>query len=118
MNTILLVSETRSVTDKVHAALSGADVTIVNHPHPKTASQLAYSKAFDSVVVDMQVGSMGAMAVAREMRAAAGDQDPIPVTILLDREADAFLAGRSGATNWVHKGYTSAELREAVGVSR
>jgi DNA-binding response OmpR family regulator len=118
MNTILLVSETRSVTDRVHAALSGADVIIVDHPDPKTASRAAYDGEFDSVVVDMQVGSMGAMAVARAMRAAAGDQQAIPVTILLDREEDAFLAGRSGAANWVHKGYTSADLREALGVSR
>jgi hypothetical protein len=50
------------------------------------------------------------------MRAASGDADQIPVTILLDRHADAFLAGRSGAANWVEKGYTSTELRNALGL--
>lgn len=116
MNKVLLVSDTASVTDRVHTALAGADVVIVDHPDPETASQTAYDTQVDSVVVDMQVGAMGAMAVARAMRAACGDGDPIPVTILLDRQADAFLAGRSGAANWVEKGYTNTELRKALGL--
>ncbi len=116
MNTILLVADTASVTDRVHTALAGADVVIVDHRDPGTASEAAYSSHVDSVIVAMQVGAMGAMAVTRAMRAACGDADPIPVTILLDRQADAFLAGRSGAVSWVDKGYTAAELREALGL--
>jgi DNA-binding response OmpR family regulator len=116
MNTILLVADTASVTDRVHTALAGADVIIVDHPDPETASETAYASHVDSVIVEMQVGAMGAMAVARAMRAASGDADSIPVTILLDRHADAFLAGRSGAANWVEKGYTNTELRKALGV--
>lgn len=118
MSTILLVSDTTSVTNRVHAALAGADTTVVDHTDPKTASRVAYEDGFDSVLVDMQVGSMGAMAVARSMRSAAGSAEPIPVTILLDRESDAFLAGRSGAKNWVPKNYTPTELREALSISR
>ena len=116
MNTVLLVSDTASVADRVHTALAGADVMIVDHPDPETASETAYATEVDSVVVEMQVGAMGAMAVARAIRAASGDGAPIPVTILLDRHADAFLAGRSGATNWVDKGYTNTELRDALGL--
>jgi DNA-binding response OmpR family regulator len=116
MKTILLVADTASSTDRVHTALAGAGVIIVDHPDPESASETAYASQVDSVVVEMQVGAMGAMAVARAMRAACGDDDPIPVTILLDRHADAFLAGRSGAANWVEKGYTNTELRTALGL--
>ena len=116
MNTILLVADTASVTDRVHTALAGADVIIVDHSDPETASTTAYASDVDSVIVEMQVGAMGAMAVARAMRAEGGDADQIPVTILLDRHADAFLAGRSGAANWVENGYTNTELREALGL--
>jgi DNA-binding response OmpR family regulator len=116
MHTILLVSDTESATDRVHTALAGANVTIVDHTDPETASETAYGSQVDSVIVGMQVGAMGAMAVSRAMRAGSGDGDPIPVTILLDRPADAFLAGRSGAANWVEKGYTNTELREAIGL--
>jgi DNA-binding response OmpR family regulator len=117
MSTVLLVTDKQSVVDKVHAALSGADTSVIDHPDPKTASNVAYGEPVDAVLVDMQVGAMGAMAVTRSIRAGAGDSTPIPVTILLDRKADAFIARRAGATNWLTKDFSSAELRAAVGAT-
>jgi DNA-binding response OmpR family regulator len=114
MTTILLVADHRSTIDRVHASLSGPELTIIDHTDPGTASETAYALAVDSVLVDMQVGSMGAMAVTRSMRARAGSAPEIPVTILLDREADAFLAGRSGAAHWLLKTASTTELRQAV----
>lgn len=101
--------------NRVHAALAGADITIIDHADPKTAATTAYAEGVDSVLVDMQVGSMGAMAVSRAVRSAAGNDKPIPVTVLLDRKADAFLAKRAGAVNWVSKDQSPIELRQAVG---
>ena len=115
MSKILLVADSASVRDRVHAALSGADVTIIDHTDPKTAAATAYLERVDSVLVDMQVGSMGAMAVSRAVRSAAGNDPAIPVTVLLDRKADAFLAKRAGALNWVSKDQSPTELRRAVG---
>lgn len=114
MTTVLLVADKDRVIDAVYAALSEPDMTVINEPDPEAASHVAYSEGVDAVLVDMQVGSMGAVAVAHAVRNAAGDEPPIPVTILLDREADAFLAGRSGATNWLLKTAPAAELRSAV----
>jgi DNA-binding response OmpR family regulator len=37
-----------------------------------------------------------------------------PVILLLDRDADAFLAGRSGAVAWVRKPFSAHDLRAAV----
>ncbi len=115
--TILLVTDTDSVRDRVHASLAGTGITIVDHDDPRTAAETAYREAVDTVLVDMQVGSMGAMAVTRSIRSAARDRDPIPVTILLDRGADAFLAKRAGAANWVGKDEGSAALRSVLGAA-
>ena len=98
MTTILFVADRQSVIDRVHAALSAPDITVVDHDDPDTAAAAAVEQSVDRVLVDMQVGAMGAMAVTRAVRAASGE-DPIPVTILLDREADAFLARRSAASS-------------------
>jgi DNA-binding NarL/FixJ family response regulator len=117
MTKILLVADSASVRNRVHAALAGADITIIDHADPKTAAATAYAEGVDSVLVDMQVGSMGAMAVSRAVRAEAGKDNPIPVTILLDRKADAFLAKRAGASNWVSKDQSPTDLREAVGAA-
>jgi DNA-binding response OmpR family regulator len=113
MATILLVADRPSVIDRIHADLSSADIDLVDHLDPNTAAEAAYDLGVDRVIVDQQVGAMGAMAVTRAVRARGGD-DPIPVTILLDRAADAFLARRSGAQNWVLTGQSSSELRAAI----
>ena len=113
MTTILFVADRQSVVNRVHAALSMPDVTLIDHDDPDTAAATARDRQVDRVLVDMKVGSMGAMAVTRAVRAATED-DPIPVTILLDRDADAFLAGRSGAQNWLSKDSAAVDLREAV----
>ncbi|HUG74568.1 MAG TPA: response regulator, partial [Acidimicrobiia bacterium] len=66
----------------------------------------------DAVLVDLQVGSMGGMAMCREVRS-TGDDAP-PVILLLDRDADSFLAGRSGAVAAVRKPFSSDALRSAI----
>jgi len=113
MPTVLLVADRPSVIDRVHAALASVDVVLLEHQDPNTAADAAYEYDVDRVIVDQQVGAMGAMAVTRAVRAKGGDA-PIPVTIILDRAADAFLAGRSGAQNWVLKDDSTTELRAAV----
>lgn len=60
----------------------------------------------------MQTGTMGAMAVTRAVRA-AGPNRP-PVIVLLDRDADAFIARRAGAAGWVRKPFSTPELRQAI----
>ncbi len=113
MTTILFVADRSSVIDRVHAALSVPGVTLIDHDDPDTAAAAAVEQGVDRVLVDMKVGAMGGMAVTRAVRAAS-EEDPIPVTILLDREADAFLARRSGASNWLMKDTAAIDLRHAV----
>lgn len=114
MPTVLLVADRQSVIDQVHASLAATDIVLIDHPDSDTAAAAAYGQSVDGVLVDMQVGSMGAMAVARDVRAKADDGDEIPVTILLDRPVDAFLAGRSGAGNWLLKDAPASELEAAL----
>lgn len=114
MSTILLVADNGRVIDSVHSALTDPDTTIIDESDPSQASSVAYSEAVDAVLVDMRVGSMGAIAVTHAMRDAAIDTDAIPVTILMDRDVDAFLASRSGAARWVLKSAPASELRQSV----
>lgn len=114
MRRVLLVADRQSVIDQIHAALASADVELIDHLDSGTAATTAYDKDVDVVLVDMQVGSMGAMAVTRDVRARADNGQSLPVTILLDREADAFLAGRSGARNWLLKDAPASELQAAI----
>ncbi len=70
----------------------------------------------DLVIVDMQMGNMGGMAVTLELRLQESYDavDHIPVLMLLDRRPDVFLARRSGAEGWLVKPIDPLRLRRAV----
>ena len=67
------------------------------------------------MVIDLQVGNMGGMAIARVLRSAAVSEgwDHVPIVMLLDRSADTFIAKRAGADAWLVKPITAHQLREA-----
>ena len=70
----------------------------------------------DLVVVDMQIGTMGAMAICMDLRheESYGAADPVSVLMLLDRRPDVFLARRSGAEGFVVKPLDPLRVRGAV----
>jgi DNA-binding response OmpR family regulator len=70
----------------------------------------------DLVVVDLQIGSMGGMAICMELRheESYGAADPVSVLMLLDRRPDVFLARRSGAEGFVVKPLDPQRMRSAV----
>lgn len=70
----------------------------------------------DAVIIDMQVGSKGGMAVVRSIRQATDELTRPRTVLLLDRSADRFLARRAGADASVIKPINAAELRSALGM--
>ena len=70
----------------------------------------------DLVVLDLQIGNMGGIATCIDLRheAGAGRLPDVPVLMLLDRQADVFLARRSGADGWVVKPLDAFSLRRAA----
>ena len=70
----------------------------------------------DIAILDLQVGSMGGMAITMDLRLDhSSDSGPyVPVLMLLDRVADVHLARRSGADGWIIKPLDSLRLRRAV----
>ncbi len=112
MARVLVVADEAWVRNEVHAALSDPDIELVDHDDPTTAADVAVDRLVDAVVVDLQIDAMGGMAVTRAIREATDDH--LPVVLLLDRAADAFLAGRAGADAWVTKPIDPAALRDAL----
>ena len=116
MATVLLIADDDWVRNDVEAALSGPRRAIAGVADPRDAVQAAANHEPEAIVIDMQVGSMGGMAVVRACKdaMAAGQITEAPLVLLLDRSADTFLADRSGADAWVTKPFTAQELRNAV----
>ncbi len=123
MPKILVVADVPWVVNGVHAALSEPGWELIDHDDPPTVPRAAHRNDVDAVVVDMQVKTMGGMAIIRALKEAqhVDGINPVPVILLLDRAADAFLAKRAGASAWVKKPFEAAELRTvmaAAGVAR
>lgn len=116
MANIVVAADAAWVLNDVRAALGDARFNLheVNDPRAVVAAIREHNPAV--VVVDLQIGSMGGMAVTRAVRdaGAAPHETSPPVVLLLDRDADGFLAGRSGAAAWVRKPFSSAALRSAI----
>lgn len=113
---ILVVTDASWMRNEASAALSEPDMEVRHHDDPRTATREASGFEPDVVLVDLQVGSMGGMAVVRAIRDAefAGDLPDTAVVLLLDRAADEFLARRSTADGWVVKPFTAQQLRAVI----
>lgn len=108
---VLLVCDVPWVQNQVRAALSGAH-EIMGVTDPYDAEEVAVAEDADLAIVDMQVGSMGGMAITRALKGAAPGVGPI--VLLLDRRADAFIAKRAGADAWLLKPFAAQELRSVL----
>jgi DNA-binding response OmpR family regulator len=115
MSTVLLVADDDWIRHDVEAALAEPTTRVHTVTDPRTVVTQAYEAGPDLYVVDMQVGSMGGMAVTRAIKDAVGQGilRAAPIVLLLDRSADAFLGRRAGADAWVQKPFTAQELRAA-----
>lgn len=113
---VLLVADASWIQNETMAALSDPETVIRQIDDPRTAAQVAGEFEPDVVIVDMQVASMGGMAVARSVREAefAEEMPATSIVLLLDRTADEFLAKRASADAWVVKPFTPQQLRAAI----
>ena len=70
----------------------------------------------DVTVLDMQIGNMGGIAVSIDLRleASAGRVPDVAILLLLDREADRFLAKRGDADAELVKPVDPATLRRTI----
>ncbi len=105
MPRILVIADAAWVRDEVVGSLSRPGWTITDGIDGRDAVDLAAEDRPDIVVADSQVGSMGAMAVARTLRSEveAGRLNELRVLVLLDRRADVQQARRALADAWLVK---------------
>ncbi len=116
MQTILVAAEASWIRDQVQVAFvePGQRVVEVRRGQDVRAAVSEYEP--DVVILDMQIGNMGGIAVALDMRLEQGeDRMPdAPILLLLDREADRFLGTRADVDTMLVKPIDAGRLRRAV----
>lgn len=113
----LVVSDGSWVVNEVRSALAVGSWEIEVLDDPRAVEDRLEKSRVDAVIVDMQVGSKGGMAVIRSIRQATDDFSRPRTVLLLDRSADRFLARRAGADASVLKPINASELRWAMGMT-
>ena len=113
---ILLATDADWIVDEVVAALGDDDVHFTVCRDGRAVSRQVDERMPDLAILDLQIGSMGAMAVTMALRLdeSAGVVGHVPVLMLLDRRADLHLARRSGAEGWLVKPLDALRLRRAA----
>jgi DNA-binding response OmpR family regulator len=114
-STVLVATDADHVHDEVAAALSNDHEVVRVHAGAEVlAAVTSYQPVL--VVLDLQIGNMGGMATCLDLRLEQR-ANRIPtqrIMMLLDREADAFLAHRAEADVWLVKPVDALMLRRTT----
>ena len=116
MPTVLIATDNDAVADEVAAAVEEDGTRVLRVRSGVEVPPAVAEHGPDLVVLDLQIGNMGGMAVASHLRAEITMErlDDVAILMLLDRPADVFLAKRSDADGWLVKPLDSFRLRRAA----
>ena len=112
-----MASDTAAVRREVVSVLDASEHDIVEATSGPEVIALCHElEQVDLVVADIQMATMGAIAVCLELRLQASYDalDVIPFLVLLDRRPDVFQAKRSGADGWIVKPLDAIRIRRGV----
>jgi CheY-like chemotaxis protein len=111
---VLLASDSDHVFAEVDATLATDDCEVLRVRTGPEVLPVIEAKKPDLVILDMQIGSMGGIATCIAIRQEEGADriDIVAVALLLDREADVFLAQQADADGWLIKPLDSLRLRK------
>ncbi|MEY2522361.1 MAG: hypothetical protein QOJ66_926 [Ilumatobacteraceae bacterium] len=113
---ILVATDADHVLHDVTAALGGPDVSFTVCRNGRDVADVVKERTPDLVVLDLQVGSMGGMAVTMSLRLdeSSGRLPNVKVLMLLDRRADIHLAKRCAADGYLVKPLNPLSLKRAA----
>jgi CheY-like chemotaxis protein len=116
MSTILVAAEAAWVRDLVRSSCTGPGQRVVEVSRGQDVRAAVTADEPDLVILDMQIANQGGVATAIDLRleASAGRLPDTSILLLLDREADRFLAKRADADAELVKPVDPGTLRRTV----
>ncbi len=113
---ILVASDGPWIRDQVRAAFVAPGQDVIEATRGQDVRDLVSTEHPDLVILDLQIANMGGIAVAIDLHleASAGRVPVVPILLLLDREADRFLAKRADVDAELVKPVDAATLRRTA----
>lgn len=114
--TVLVATDADAVFDEIDAALGDDRTTVARVRTGREVVGAIRQLDPELVVLDLQIGSMGGVAACLAVRneESGGRLERQQVLLLLDRDADEYLARQSGADGWLMKPLDALGVRRAV----
>ena len=116
MSTILVAAEAAWVRELVRSSCTGPGQRVVEVVRGQDVRAAVTDEEPELVILDMQIANQGGVATAIDLRleASAGRLPDTAILLLLDREADRFLAKRADADAELVKPVDPGTLRRTV----
>ncbi len=113
MTDVLLATDSDAIFAAVDSALADDTTNVYRVKQGQHVLPVVEEKLPDLVILDLQIGNMGGVAACLMVRQEEGmDRLPKrPIALLLDRDADSFLARESRADGWLVKPLDPLRLR-------
>jgi DNA-binding response OmpR family regulator len=113
---LLIATDSAEVYDEIRSVVAAPDTSTKWLRRGEDVREEMNLRPADLAILDSQIGAMGGIAVALDLRleADAGRLEARPVLLVLDRRPDVFMARRSGAEGWILKPLDPIRLRKAV----
>jgi DNA-binding response OmpR family regulator len=113
---VLVAADALWVREQVRASLVGPGQEVVEVTRGQDVRGAVAEHEPDLVILDLQIGNMGGIAVAIDLHLeeSGGRLPHVPILLLLDREADRFLARRAAAEAVLVKPFDPGTLRRTV----
>jgi DNA-binding response OmpR family regulator len=113
---ILVASDSASVREDVRSVLSSRDTVVTEVTRGSAVAPAIRANPPDLVVLDLQIGNAGGVAVSLQLRQEQemGRLPRVGILMLLDRQADVFLAQMAQADGWLVKPLDAVRLKKAA----
>ena len=116
MTNVLLATDADWLFDEVSAALAEPGTTVSRITEGRDVGEAVSQLEPDLVLLDLQIGTKGGIAACIDLRhdIAEGRSKDTKVLMLLDRDADRWIARQADADGWLIKPLDSFRLRRAA----
>jgi DNA-binding response OmpR family regulator len=116
VKSILVATDADRVFDEVDNALADEDTAVFRVRNGRDVEPACHRVNPDLVVLDLQIGNAGGVAVSLQLRQEQemGRLPRVGILMLLDRQADVFLAQMAQADGWLVKPLDAVRLTKAA----
>jgi DNA-binding response OmpR family regulator len=113
---VLVAADAAWIRNQVRGAFVAPSQEVIEVTRGQDVREAFDDHEPDLVILDLQIGNMGGVAVAIDLRLeeSAGRLEKATILLLLDREADRFLAKRASADAELVKPVDAGMLRRAA----